>query len=76
MNAKFMAAVAVFLFVAMFSYAGGSSDNSAAPSTSVVSGLMGLDEAIEAAAVAIESRVERGSEIAVYKITASHVWGQ
>ena len=33
---------------------------------------MSLDEAIEAAAVAIEGRVAAGSEIAVYKITASH----
>jgi tetratricopeptide (TPR) repeat protein len=35
-------------------------------------GLLGLDEATEAAAVAIEGRVAAGSEIAVYKVTASH----
>jgi tetratricopeptide (TPR) repeat protein len=40
--------------------------------TSVVSGLLSLDDAIEAAAEAIEGRVANGSEIAVYKITASH----
>jgi tetratricopeptide (TPR) repeat protein len=37
-----------------------------------VSGLLSLDEAIEEAAAAIEGRVAAGSEIAVYKITASH----
>ena len=35
-------------------------------------GLLSLDEAIESAAIVIESRVAGGSEIAVYKITASH----
>jgi tetratricopeptide (TPR) repeat protein len=66
---KLMAAVAVLLLAAPFSHAGGSPDSGASAS---VSGLMGLDEAIEAAAVAIEGKAARGSEIAVYKITVSH----
>ncbi|MDR1837382.1 MAG: tetratricopeptide repeat protein [Treponema sp.] len=68
--------VAVLLFIAQFSYAGGSSDNKTTPTptatTPVVSGLLSLDEAIEAAAVAIEGRIAGGSEIVVYKITASN----
>jgi tetratricopeptide (TPR) repeat protein len=66
MNTKLMAAVAVLLLAAPFSWAGGKKDQNA------VSGLLSLDEAIEGAAVAIEGRVAGGSEIAVYKITASH----
>jgi tetratricopeptide (TPR) repeat protein len=40
--------------------------------STAVSGLLTLDAAIEAAAMAIEGRIAGGSEIAVYKITASH----
>jgi tetratricopeptide (TPR) repeat protein len=37
----------------------------------VVTGLLGLDEALNAAASAVEAKVARGTEIAVYKIKAS-----
>jgi tetratricopeptide (TPR) repeat protein len=41
------------------------------PSTTpAASGLLSLDEAIESSAIAIESRITGGSEIAVYKIAA------
>jgi tetratricopeptide (TPR) repeat protein len=69
MNTQRMAAMAALLFIAALCYAGGAPDGSA---SAPVAGLMGLDEAMEAAAVAIEGKVVKGSEIAVYKITASH----
>ena len=61
MKTKLMAAVAALAII--FSSCAGSP---------AVSGLKSLDEAMEEAAAAIESKVARGSEIAVYKITASH----
>ena len=41
-------------------------------SRTAASDLMSLDEAIEAAVTEIETNLEKGTEIAVYKITASH----
>ena len=69
MKIKKIFGTAALILAAMVLLAGCATSS---PGSPALSGLLSLEEALEAAATAIEDRVAGGSAIAVYKITASH----